>query len=179
MKRFTITITCLAALTAGACKSKDKSSGADDKGGADKPAEGASKLPALTAEPDPGAITAADKPAFESVKFRMLDKRNAHGWPKYTGYNLGTKVITAMALYGYAYDASGKQVGRTQTPMSWNGKLTAGGKSDWDIEIGLSGPDVPETAASYEICFDSIKFDGDANWTEDSTRCPEQKPKAK
>src|SRR5258706_7073510 len=101
---------------------------------------------------------------MESVKFRMLDKRNKNGWPKYTGYNHGTKVVTALAIYGYAYDASGKQVARTQTPMSWNGKLAAGGKSDWDIEIGASGAPVPDSAASYESCYDSIKFESDAKW---------------
>lgn len=148
-------------------------------GAGEKTAEGAGNLPALTADPEPAAITPADQPPLDSVKFRNGGKRNKNGWPKYTAYNYGTKVVTAMAVYGYAYDASGKQVARTQTPMSWNGKLAAGGKSDWEIEIGMSGTPVPDTAASYEPCYDSIKFEGDDKWTNDTARCPEQKPKSK
>lgn len=177
MKRLTIMTLCLGALATGAvgCKHK-KTDGASGDTASAKPAAG--NLPALTADPDPGAITPAETQPFDAVKFGMTANRNAHGWPKYAGYNYGTKVITAIAITGYAYDASGKQVARTQTPMSWNGKLAPGGKTDWDIEIGMSGPDVPASAASYEVCFDSIKFDGDAAWTEDNSRCPDQKPKA-
>ena len=178
MTRFT-TISFAILATLAACKGKDKEG---DKASADKPAEGAggaAKLPALKADPDPAAITPADKPPFESVLFQMTDKRNSHGWPKYNAYNLGTKPITFLAISLYAYDSGGKQVAHTDTPMSWNGKLAPGGKSDWEIEVGMGGPDVPGTAASYEACFDSMKFDGDDKFTEDNARCPAQKPKAK
>ena len=66
-------------------------------GGSDKPTEGstapASALPALTADPDPGAITAAETPPLDAVKFRMLAKRTKGGWPTFDAYNLGTKPI--------------------------------------------------------------------------------------
>jgi len=171
-------VTVISTLAFG-CKKKDGDAAAGDKGGADKPAE-AANLPALTADPDPGAITAADHAPFESVKFRMLAKRSDHGWPKFEAYNLGTKPIAFLAIYGYAYDKDGKQVARTGTPLSWNGKLAPGGKTDWDIEIGSFKEDqVPASAASYELCYNSIKYDGDANGTDDHARCAEKKDKGK
>lgn len=165
------------ALIAGCGKKKD-GDGGGDKGGdkGDKGGDTAS-LPALTADPDPGAITAADKAPFESVKFRMEAKRNAKGWPKYDAYNLGTKPIVFMAIYGYAYDKDGKQVARTSPPLSWNGKIAPGTKSDWDIDLG--GEAVPASAVSYEACYNSIKFEGDANMTSEDKRCPDTKEKGK
>ena len=120
----TIAAVCFAAglLVVGCSKKDDKGGDKKEEKDGDKPAEkgaeGGGSLPALTADPEPAPITAADQPPLESVKFRMLAKRNNKGWPKFTGYNYGTKVVTAMAIHGYAYDASGKQVLRTQTPMS-------------------------------------------------------------
>jgi hypothetical protein len=161
------------------CKKKDGDAAGDK--GADKAAEGGgAALPALKEDPDPGAITAADHPPFESVKFRMLAKRSDHGWPNFTAYNLGTKPIAFLAIYGYAYDKDGKQVARTGVPLSWNGKLAPGGKTDWDITIGSFKEDqVPATAATYELCYNSIKYDGDAQGTDDNARCPEKKDKGK
>lgn len=164
------------AIAAGACKKKEEASasGGGDKKTSEAPA---ANLPALTAEPDPGAITASEQKPMDSVKFRMLDKRTSKGWPKFDGYNLGTKQIGFLAIYGYAYDKDGKQVARTKVPLSWNGKLTPGGKTDWSIEIGGSDDAVPETAASYELCYNSVKFEGDTSFTDDNARCPEQKAK--
>jgi hypothetical protein len=176
--RKVLTTALMAALAMG-CKNKSSSGGGGDK--ADKPGEGAAvKLPALTADPDPGAITAADKPPFESVKFRQLAERSDKGWPKYDVYNLGTKPIVFMALYGYAYDKDGNQVAHTSTPLSWNGNIKPGTKSDFDVSIGGFPEDqVPATAVSYELCYDSIKFDGDQNSQDQRDRCPDKKPKGK
>lgn len=165
------------ALAAGACKKKEETSASG--GGDKKPETAAANLPALTADPDPGTITPADTKPFESVKFRMLDKRTNKGWPKFDAYNLGTKQIGFLAIYGYAYDKDGKQVARTKVPLSWNGKLAPGGKTDWSIEIGGSDDPVPETAASYELCYNSLKYEGDTSFTDDNARCPDAKAKGK
>src|SRR5215510_3578961 len=95
------------------CKDKKNAGGASAKGG-----EGGS-LPALTAETPPADLTASEKPPMEAVKLVMNGKRNDNGWPKYDLYNLGTKPVTFVAIYGYAYDKDGKQVARTSVPLSW------------------------------------------------------------
>jgi hypothetical protein len=173
MNKLTMMALVITAATTVGCKKKDAT--ATDKGA--EPAK-AGDLPKLTADPDPGAITPSEKPPFESVKFRQLDKRSEKGWPDYDAYNLGTKPIKFMAIYGYAYDATGKQVGRTKVPMSWNGEIAPGKKSDWSISIG-GMDDLPAGAASFDVCFDSIKLGDDAAPQDDKTRCPEQKPKNK
>ncbi len=170
----TILILAIGSTLAFGCKKKDDAGGSADK--AAEGAGGAVKLPELTAEPAV-TVTAAEKPPFESVKFRMTAKRNDKGWPKFEAYNLGMKTIKFMAITGYAYDKDGKQVARTSVPLSWNGSIATGTKSDWDIEMGMSAEQVPASAASYELCFSSIKFDGDASATDDNTRCAEQKAK--
>ncbi len=175
--RKVLTTALMAALAVGCGKKKDG-------GSSDKPAEGSAaaavKLPALTADPDPGAITAADKTPFESVKFRQLADRSDKGWPQYDVYNLGTKPITFLAIYGYAYDKDGKQVAHTSTPLSWNGKIAPGTKSDFSISIGGFPEDqVPEGAVSYELCYDGIQFDGDKESTSQSGKCPDKKDKGK
>jgi hypothetical protein len=172
-----VLFTGLMATLAVGCGAKKKTEG----GSADKPAEGAAvKLPALTAEPDPGAITPADKAPGDTIKFRQLAERSSKGWPTYDAYNLGTKPVGFLAIYGYAYDKDGKQVAHTKTPLSWNGKLAPGGKTDFSIELGGFPEDqVPEGAVSYDLCYDSIKFDGDAASTDIKDRCPDQKPKNK
>ena len=167
-----ILVTMVGMLALGGCKKKKTEEGggtAGDKGGGD--------MPKLTADPDPGAITPAEKPPFEAAKLRMLDKRNTNGWPKYDLYNLGTKPIVFAAIYGYAYDKDGKQVARTNVPLSWNGKVEPGKKTEWDIALG--GPDdkVPSSAVSYATCYSSIKFEGDADMTTDAGKCPEQMAK--
>jgi hypothetical protein len=156
------------------CKKKDEAATAEKGAAADK---GGGALPALTAEPAPGELTPAEKQPFETVKLRMLDKREANGWPKYELYNLGTKPVTFAAIYGYAYDKDGKQVARTKVPLSWNGKAEPGKKADWDLALGMPDDKVPATAVAYATCYNSIKFEGDTDQTMDNARCPEQMAK--
>jgi hypothetical protein len=172
-----VLFTALIAAAALGCGKKKDSGGST----ADKPAEGAKvNLPALTAEAEPAAITPADQKPEDAVKFRMLAERSDKGWPRYDAYNYGTKKVTFLAIYGYAYDKDGKQVAHTKTPLSWNGSLEPGKKSDFDISIGGFPEDqVPEGAVSYDLCYDSIKYDGDASMTDIKDRCPDQKPKNK
>ncbi len=170
----TILFVMLVSTVAVGCKKKETT------GGSDKTTEGAaaSDLPALTADPDPGAITAAETPPLDAVKFRMLAKRSkGGGWPTFDAYNLGTKPIGFMAIYGYAYDKDGKQLARTKVPLSWNGKLDPGGKTDWSIDLGAA--DVPVTAAAttFQACYTSVKIVGEEKTTNDDGRCPDQRPK--
>lgn len=167
-----ITITALALAGTG-CKKKTGDAG---KGSA-APAKAGAKLPALTADPEPGAITPKDTPPFESLKFRMLAQRDDNGWPQWDIYNLGTKPVVFVAIYGYAYDASGKQVARTSVPLSWNGNIAPGGKTDFSVDVG--GDPITADAVSFETCYSDIKFDGQTDSTRDDNRCPEQKPKGK
>ena len=172
-----VCIVAVSVLALTACKKKDKEEG----GGATTSAKGADKaggdLPALTADPAMGDLTPAEKPPFEAVKLRMTDKRHTNGWPKYELYNLSTKPVTFVAITGYAYDKDGKQVARTKVPMSWNGKAEPGKKDSWDIMLGQADDKVPASATSYAVCYNSIKFEGDADMTTDNARCPEQMPK--
>ena len=116
-------------------------------------------------------------PPLDSIKFRMLAKRDATGWPEWDLYNLGTKPISFVAIYAYAYDASGKQLARTQVPLSWNGKLDPGGKTDFPAEVG--GDQLTAAAVAFDACYTSVKYDGAADEVRDDNRCPEQKPKGK
>jgi hypothetical protein len=154
------------------CK-KDKTDGA---GGTSAKGAAGGSLPALTAEAPPADLTATDKPPFETVKLVMNGKRHDNGWPRYDLYNLGTKPVTFVAIYGYAYDKDGKQVARTSVPLSWNGKTAPGTKDSYDLMIG-GNDKVPASAVSYAVCYNSIKFEGDTEFTDDDKRCPEQMPK--
>jgi hypothetical protein len=171
----TILFVMLMSTVAMGCKKKETAGGSDNK--ATEGSTTAAALPALTADPDPGAITAAETPPLDAVKFRMLTKRGKGGWPTFDAYNHGTKPIGFMAIYGYAYDKDGKQLARTKVPLSWNGKLEPGGKTDWTIDLGAD--DVPVTAAAttFQLCYTSVKFVGDENRTSEDARCPEQRPK--
>jgi hypothetical protein len=171
----TILFVMLMSTVAMGCKNKETTGGSDNK--ATEGATASADLPKLTADPDPGAITAAETPPLDAVKFRMLAKRNKGGWPTFDAYNHGTKPIGFLAIYGYAYDKDGKQLARTKVPLSWNGKLDAGGKTDWSIDIG--NEDVPVTAAAttFQLCYTSVKVVGEANTTDDDKRCPDQRPK--
>jgi len=157
------------------CK-KDKEEGG---GGAGKAtAGGGGALPALTAEPPIENITPAEKAPFEAVAFRMTSKRNNGGWPEFAAYNLGTKPVTFMAIYGYAYDKDGKQLARTEPPLSWNGNIKPGEKSSWDVSVGsFDEGKITPAAVSFELCYNSIKFEGDTEFTSDDKLCPAQKPK--
>lgn len=163
-------------LPGAGCKKKTKTTGAAGSAAAGA-AGGASALPPLTADPDPGTITPKDLPPFESVKFRMLAKRDATGWPEWDLYNLGTKPITFVAIYAYAYDASGKQLARTQVPLSWNGKLDPGGKTDFPADVG--GDQLTAAAVAFDACYTAMRYDGAPDQVSDDSRCPDQKPKNK
>jgi hypothetical protein len=166
-----IIIVAIGALAFGCKKKKEEGGGmSSDKGGA-------SSAPALTAEPAPSPLAASEKPPYEAAKLVMNGKRGANGWPKYDLYNLSTKPVVFLGIYGYAYDKDGKQVGRTKVPLSWNGKVDPGSKASWDLEIGAPDDKVPASAASYAVCYNAIKFEGDADQTTDPAKCPEQMPK--
>ena len=160
-----MTIAALSALAIG-CK-KDKTEGGSDKG---------MPTAALVAEAAPANLAPAEKPPFEAVKLVMNGKRHTNGWPRYDLYNLGTKPVTFVAIYGYAYDKDGKQVARTTVPLSWNGATAPGTKDKFDLMIG-GNDKVPGSAVSYAVCYDSIKFEGDADMTTETGRCPEQMPR--
>ena len=137
----------------------------------------AAAAPKMPADPEP-TITAGPKKPFEALVFRKTGDVGKSGWPKYDMYNSADKKVTYAAITAYAYDKDGKQVARTDTPLSWNGNLDSGKKTDWAVEIDSWGKvPVPATATSFEICYDSIKFDGDANPTSDTKLCPAQRPK--
>ncbi|MBA2544874.1 MAG: hypothetical protein H0V17_34850 [Deltaproteobacteria bacterium] len=159
------------------CGKKKEGDGGDTKT-TDKTDKGApaSDLPALTADPEPAKITPAETPPADSVKWRMLAKRGKGGWPTFDAYNLGTKPIGFMPIYGYAYDKDGKQLARTKVPLSWNGKIDPGDKTSFSIDLGAD--DVPVTAAAttFQLCFTSIQFVGDADST-NTGECPDQRPK--
>jgi hypothetical protein len=121
-------------------------------------------------------ITVSAKPPFDSVVFHDTGKKNDKGWPKYDAINASTKPVTFLAIWAYAYDKDGKQLARTRVPLSWNGKIGPGEKSEYAVDVSNSEK-APENAASFELCYDSIKFDGDTKMTEDSKRCPEKRPK--
>ena len=177
--RKVLTTALMAALAMGCGKKKDSTGGSSDKA-AEGGSAAAVTLPPLKADPEMPAITPSDKKPEEAVKFRQLDTRSEKGWPKYEAWNTGTKTVKFLAIYGYAYDKDGKQVAHTKTPLSWNGSIEAGKKSDFDIEIGGFPEDqVPATAASYELCYDSIEYDGDKDFTNISGHCPDEKPKGK
>ncbi|MBL8623551.1 MAG: hypothetical protein JNK64_19745 [Myxococcales bacterium] len=178
----TIMILCAALAAGGACKGKK----ADDKSGGTTSAKAGTKggaapsYAALTADPEPAAITPADTAPFESVKFRQLATRDKSGWPTYDAYNLGTKAIKYIAITGYAYDKDGKQVARSSPPLSWNGDIAPGAKTDWAIKLDDWGEKpIPASAVTFQVCFDSIKRDGDADSITEMSRCPQDRPLVK
>ena len=62
-------------------------------------------------------------------------------------------------------------------PLSWNGKLDAGGKTDWTIDLAAADTPVTADATTFQLCYTSIKFVGEENNTKDDGRCPDQRPK--
>ena len=98
----------------GCGKKKEGDGGGDTKTTEKDKGAPAADLPALTADPEPAKITPAETPPAESVKWRMPAKRGQGGWPTFDAYNLGTKPIAFMPIYGYAYDKDGKQLARTR-----------------------------------------------------------------
>jgi hypothetical protein len=189
MRKITMIVTLMAATAFIGCGKKDDKDkkggdtapkgGDGDKGG-DKGGGGAKNYAALTAEAAPADLTPAEKPPFETLVFKMNGKRNEGGWPEYDAYNLGTKPVKFAQIYVYGYDKDGKQVAKTSPGLSWNGDLKPGSKSDWAISVGSFDKGVvPESATSFDVCYSSIKFDGDANSTDDNARCPDNKEKGK
>lgn len=182
MTRTTITFILCASLAATAGCKDDKAK-ADGKGGAKAATKGGGAAPSyapLTADAEPAAITPADTAPFESVKFRQLAKRDKSGWPTYDAYNLSTKAIKYIAITGYAYDKDGKQVMRSSPPLSWNGDIAPGAKTDWEVKLDDWGEKlVPASAVTFQVCFDSIKRDGDTDSISDMARCPQDRPMAK
>lgn len=171
-----ILIVMLMSTAALGCKKKEGDG--NKAGGGDSPKAAASDLPPLTAEAEPGAITASETPPLESVKFRMLAKRTKSGWPEFDAYNLNTKPISFMAIYGYAYDKDGKQLAKTKVPLSWNGDLKPGEKSMFSLSVGSMDDAPPAAATTFQLCFTSVQFKGDAKSTDDNSRCPDTRPKS-
>jgi hypothetical protein len=173
MTKTQATVALASLLAFAACKKSEKTDDTKTSAAA-KPA--ASELPKLTEDPAPTAITPSDTPPLESVKFRMLANRSKSGWPEFDAYNLNTKPIVFMAIYGYAYDKDGKQLAKTKVPLSWNGKLPPGDKSSFSISLG--DEELPAGATAFQLCYKAVKFEGDADRTDDPAKCPDQRPKS-
>src|SRR5262245_44089262 len=118
-----VVICATLAWTAG-CGNKDSSGGAP--AGTTPPSKPApaeantgskSQPPAATAEPK---VTPKPMPPFETLSFKQTAQTSDNGWPKFDVTNLGDKPVVFAAIYGYAYDKSGKLVKRLSTPLSWN-----------------------------------------------------------
>lgn len=133
---------------------------------------------ALTADPPFGAITPSKKEPFETVRFRMRGEKGAEGWPEYDAANFSNRTVAYLNIYGYAYDKDGKQVARTK-PHAWNEKLEAGKQTTVPIRVGRFADKISDAAVAFELCYTTIKFDGEKKPTRDDERCPEQKPKSK
>src|SRR5262249_30995384 len=103
------------------------------------------------------------KEPFDSLTFKAKSDKDNNGWAIFEVYNAGKKTITFANVYGFAYDKDGKFVAMTK-PLSWNpGKLEPGAKSSWDLKIGdREAAKVADKATQFEICYDSIWFDGEA-----------------
>ncbi|MEJ7598860.1 MAG: hypothetical protein WKG01_13210 [Kofleriaceae bacterium] len=174
MIKINATVLLASLLAFAACKKSDKTDGA--KGASPKAATG--DLPKLTEDPEPAAITPSETtPPLESAKFRMLAKRSKSGWPEFDVYNLNTKPIAFLAIYGYAYDKDGKQLARTPVPLSWNGNVPPGDKSSWAITFS-DNVALPAGATSFQLCYTDIKFKDEAKSTQDEAKCPDQRPKS-
>ena len=136
--------------------------------------------PSKPAAPSGGGATKVepkDMPPFEAIQFKPSSEKPADsGWPKFDVVNLGKKPIAFAAMYGFAYDKSGKLIKRTTTPLSWNSDLAPGDKAMFPVSIGSFEKD-KVTADTFELCYDSIKFKGDDKATSDSTLCTDKRPK--
>ena len=175
MIKIKATVLLASLLAFAACKKSEKTEGG---GSASPKAAATGDLPKLTEDPEPAAITPSETtPPLESAKFRMLAKRSKSGWPDFDVYNLNTKPIVFLAIYGYAYDKDGKQLARTKVPLSWNGDVPPGDKSSWAITLSDSEA-LPAGATSFQLCYTDVKFKDDAKATNDDAKCPDQRPKS-
>jgi YD repeat-containing protein len=139
----------------------------------------AAPAPVKTAAPTTSAekIIPAAKPPFESLMFKDSGTKGANGWPRFETYNLSTKTVTFAAVYGYAYDKSGKLVAKTTTPFNWNGMIKPGARADGDVDVGIGAKAPPAEAVTFELCYNKVKFEGDAKNTEDAKLCDDKRPK--
>jgi hypothetical protein len=140
-------------------------------------ATAASPPTVLSADPPFGEITPSKKPPFEAARFRMRSETDDTGWPEFDAANLSNKAIVVLNIYGYAYDKDGKQVGRTK-PLSWNEKLEPGRQTTIPIRVGRFEDKVSDAAVAFELCYTSIRFEGEKDSTRDDERCPDQKTKS-
>ena len=129
--------------------------------------------PALHADPVPTITPSARRP-FDSIAFRALGEWNDFGWPRYEIYNLGDKKIVSLHALLYAYDAAGNQVDRMEFGFTTFGGLDlapgAGQEIAWSADSTR-----PETAVTFEGCYDVIRFEGDHD--DHRARCPLVKPR--
>lgn len=132
-------------------------------------------LPVLRADPAPGPITPSATPPFSALTFRTLADRY-HGWPYIEVYNHSNKDVQSLGVVAYGYDASGRQVARTddrERIRAYGGPWIEPGSSR---EITFTSPPPPATATSFEVCYDTIRFrDGAREHV--AGHCPAQKPR--
>lgn len=135
-----------------------------------------SEASAPTTEAKAPAVTPTDKEPFDSLMFKAKTDKDSNGWPIFEVINAGKKTVAFANVYGFAYDKDGKFVAMTK-PLSWNpGKLMPGAKVEGDLEIGdREAAKVADTATQFEICYDSIKFDGEPNAVT-GKRCDQNRP---
>jgi hypothetical protein len=135
--------------------------------------------PPAAAAPAPaggdGKVTPKHLPPFEAIVFTLNGEKEPSGWPKFEAVNHGDKKIVFAAITGFAYDKSGKLVKRTTTPLSWNTTLEPGAKAAFPVSVGTFEKD-PVTADKFELCYDSLKYDGDDKFVEDKTLCTDARP---
>jgi hypothetical protein len=131
--------------------------------------------PAAAAPAADAKVTPKPMPPFESIQFTQTAEKEANGWPKFDAVNLGNKKIVFAAITGFAYDKSGKLVKRLTTPLSWNTNLDPGGKAMFPVSVGAFEKE-SVTADKFELCYDSLKYDGDDKFVEDKTLCTDSRP---
>ncbi len=171
----------LAAFAIPACNQPETSAPSGASAASPPPATPAVASPTIaptptTASADPpfGNIAPSNKPPFEALQFRKRSEKADTGWPEFDAANFSNKPVVFLNVYGYAYDKDGKQVGRTR-PLSSNEKLEPGKQTT--IRVGRFQDKVSDTAVAFELCYTSIRFEGEKTGTRDDERCPEQKPK--
>ncbi len=163
----------VALLLMTACGNKtDATPTAEAKAASPPPPAAAAPAPAPAAD---AKVTPKAMPPFESIQFTKTAEKEANGWPKFDAVNLGNKKIVFAAITGFAYDKSGKLVKRLTTPLSWNTNLEPGGKAMFPVSVGAFEKE-NVTADKFELCYDSLKYDGDDKFVEDKTLCTDSRP---
>jgi len=132
---------------------------------------------ALPAEPAL-KLSAGNRAPFRSLVFRRLaTEPDDWSWPKFEIANVGSDEVSYMRGWVYAYDTAGHEVARTSVYF---------GAAPIDLKPGatftpsffVGGMEyVPDAAATFEVCYDSISFASRRNATIDSATCPEQRPR--